>query len=288
MLSAIVDEAHQVHLTVTGHKALETSIQSVVAMGQDGIEHAMYLLAAPGEEYERYAADIVGRRGTPLAADSAEQFGRLLHLSTDKEADLAFQSMAAKHFWVTPTIAVMIRVYQEISTKDFSSDDRKRYVFPAIWDSWDTKLGRRTPVQGHTLEVWGEMIRRSQKATVAAHKAGVPMLVGTDCGVNNNYMFPGWSMHEEMEALVKAGLTPAEVLRMATIEPALWRGEASTEGTIEKGKKADLVLLRSNPLEIIRHTREIDAVFTAGKYYSRSDLDAMLRHAAEHAAAQKH
>ena len=94
-------------------------------------------------------------------------------------------------------------------------------------------------------------------------------------------------MHEELESLVKAELTPADALRMATIDAARWRGEAATEGSVEKGKTADLVLLRSNPLETIRHTREIESVFAGGKYYSRSDLDAMLRQAEDRASTAR-
>ena len=94
-------------------------------------------------------------------------------------------------------------------------------------------------------------------------------------------------MHEELENLVKAELTPVDALRMATINAARWRGVDATEGTIEKGKTADLVLLRSNPLEAIRHTREIESVFAGGRYYSRSDLDAMLRQAEDRASAAR-
>jgi imidazolonepropionase-like amidohydrolase len=64
---------------------------------------------------------------------------------------------------------------------------------------------------------------------------------------------------------------------MGTIDAARWRGEDATEGSVEPGKIADLVILRSNPLEAIRHIQEIDAVFKNGKQYSRVDLDEMLQ-----------
>jgi imidazolonepropionase-like amidohydrolase len=281
VLTAVVDEAHKNNLKVIGHKASNLPIQALLDIGQDGIEHAQYLLVAKRDEYEQYAREMVARRETPLHMDSAEVIARLLHMEDAKEEERVYQAMAAKQVWVTPTLAVEFRLRQELGERDFEQDDRKRFVFPAVWESWDPKLGRRKPVEGRNRELWTEANKRSEHAVVAAHKAGVPMVAGTDCGVDNNYMFPGWSLHEELESLVKAGLTPAEALRMATIDAARWRGEADTEGSVEKGKTADLVLLRSNPLEAIRHTREIEAVFAGGKYYSRADLDAMLRHAEE-------
>ena len=96
-----------------------------------------------------------------------------------------------------------------------------------------------------------------------------------------------WFYRKAKSELVKAGLTPAEALRMATVNAARWRGESDTQGTVERGKVADLLILRSNPLEAIRHTQEIDAVFKGGKRYSRSDLDEMLHQVEEKAATRR-
>jgi imidazolonepropionase-like amidohydrolase len=287
VLRAVVEEAHKDGLKVVGHMAYNLPIQTVVDIGQDGIEHAQYLIAAKREDYEQLSREAAARKGTPLAMVSGERPARLLYLEDAKEEERVYQAMAQKQVWVTPTLTVSIRVSQELGVRDFDGDDRKRFVFPAIWESWDPKLGRRKPAASEARESIAEQQKRYQKAMIAAHKAGVPMLAGTDCGVNNNYVIPGWSMHEELENLVKAGLTPVDALRMATINAARWRGAEATEGTVEKGKTADLVLLRSNPLEAIRHTREVESVFAGGKYYSRGDLDGMLRQVEERASAAR-
>ena len=287
VLRAVVEEAHTNGLKVIGHLARNIPIQTALDIGQDGIEHAYSLIAAKGDAYEQLSREAAARRGTPLAMDLEERSARLLYLEDAKEEGRVYQAMAEKQVWVTPTLTVSIRVGQELGDRDFESDDRRRFLFPAIWESWDPKLGRRKPVRADGREITAELLKRSQKAMVAAHKAGVPMLAGTDCGVNNNYVIPGWSLHEELENLVKVGLTPVDALRMATINAARWRGADATEGTVEKAKVADLVLLRSNPLEAIRHTREIESVFVGGKYYSRSDLDAMLRQAEERASVAR-
>jgi imidazolonepropionase-like amidohydrolase len=108
-------------------------------------------------------------------------------------------------------------------------------------------------------------------------RAGVPLLAGTDTG--NPYCFPGFSLHDELVLLVKAGLTPTESLRAATLNPAKFFGLDQKLGTIEQGKLADLVLLEANPLEDIRNTQRIDAVIMNGRFYDRKALDKMLAQA---------
>jgi len=105
-------------------------------------------------------------------------------------------------------------------------------------------------------------------------KAGVPILAGTDTAAGVR-VYPGFSLHEELELLVQAGLAPMEALQAATINAGKYLDLADT-GTIEKGKRADLVLLDANPLADIKNTRKIQSVVLAGRYFSRADLDHLL------------
>jgi imidazolonepropionase-like amidohydrolase len=279
VLHAVIDEAHKLHLRVTGHKPRSMSIQEFIETGADGMEHAEYLPAAEREEYDRFAQERAHRRDTPWAMDAVETRARLLAMEDSKQSEAVYRRMAEKQFWVTPTLTVYEHEIEQAS-RDYEQDARKRYIFPSIWASWDAKSGARTTLQGRALELLKLSFKRWQDDTLAAHKAGVPMLLGTDSGTDNFHTIPGWSIHEELEALVKAGLSPVEALRMGTIDAARWRGQDATEGSVEAGKVADLVILRSNPLEAIHHTQEIDAVLKNGKLFSRVDLDEML-HAVE-------
>lgn len=101
-------------------------------------------------------------------------------------------------------------------------------------------------------------------------RAGVAILAGSDGGN------PGESLHQELELLVAAGLTPAQALRSATLEPARYLGAGGSLGTVEVGKAADLVILDADPLADIRNTRKIAGVVLAGKYLSRTTLNAPL------------
>jgi imidazolonepropionase-like amidohydrolase len=280
---ATVEEAHRQHLKVAGHKPTNMSIQELIETGMDEIQHAQYLPAAPRDQFDALRREQSSRAGKPWAMDGNEAAARLLALQDEKESAQVYRLMAERQFWVTPTAAIEMHVLEH-GVRDYESDYRKRYFFPAIWDTWDPKKSLRRPLETRALELRQAATKSWDQAALAAFKAGVPMVLGTDCGANNDHVMPGWAVHEEMEALVRIGLKPADVLQMATVNAAKWRGDAD-EGTVEPGKVADLVVIRSNPLTDIRHTQEIESVFQHGRYYSRSALDGMLKAAEERVTA---
>lgn len=110
--------------------------------------------------------------------------------------------------------------------------------------------------------------------TGALHRAGVPVLVGTDSSVEG--IVPGFSEHRELQLLVEAGLTPFEALAAATRDAALIAKRMNTDsnwGTIEVGNRADLVLLSKNPLDDISNSIHILGVMARGSWLTRDDLD---------------
>ena len=107
------------------------------------------------------------------------------------------------------------------------------------------------------------------------YEAGVPIGAGTDTPIG--FAAPGYSLHSELEMLVRAGLPPMEALRAATVRPAEFFGLEGEMGTIEPGRLADLVLLSGNPLDDITLTRSVEAVVTKGQFLNREALDALAR-----------
>ena len=107
------------------------------------------------------------------------------------------------------------------------------------------------------------------------HESGVPIGAGTDTPIG--FAAPGYSLHSELEMLVRAGLSPMEALRAATVRPAEFFGLEGEMGTIEPGRLADLVLLSGNPLDDITLTRSVQAVVTKGQLLNRAALDALVR-----------
>ena len=152
-----------------------------------------------------------------------------------------------------------------------------------IRTQWDPATDFRFQARTEDDFVLARMVYQKQVELVGMmHRAGVAVLAGTD--VLNPYCFPGFSLHDELELLVQAGLTPLEALQAATRNPARFLGKETAWGTVEQGKMADVVLLDANPLEDIRHTRAIRAVVLNGRLLDRLALDALLAQA--EAAAQ--
>ena len=107
------------------------------------------------------------------------------------------------------------------------------------------------------------------------HAAGVPFLAGTDTAAGVDVL-PGFSLHQELERFVAAGFTPLEALQTATLNPARFFGRLDDFGAVEKGRKADLLLLGKNPLDDIRNTRHIEGVVANGRYYGPPALQRLL------------
>ncbi len=106
------------------------------------------------------------------------------------------------------------------------------------------------------------------------HARGVPIGAGTDTPIFISV--PGYSLHSELELLVRAGLSPLEAIRSATVRPAEFFSLADEMGTVDVGKKADLVLLDANPLENIANTKRIAAVVSKGRIFTRNELSELV------------
>jgi imidazolonepropionase-like amidohydrolase len=105
------------------------------------------------------------------------------------------------------------------------------------------------------------------------HDGGVNLVPGTDS--NTEYAIAGVALHEEMELLIAAGLSPYEVLRTATVNSARLLGSLDRLGTIEVGKDANLILVEANPLDGLATLRAPTGVMVNGRYAEEGDLEAM-------------
>ncbi len=184
--------------------------------------------------------------------------------------------------WQVPTL-VWTETNSRIDDADLQSDPRLKYVPASVRGQWDpAKLREKTSPE--ELAALKAEAARDLELVKAMHGAGVRFMAGSDGP--DPYVFPGFSLHDELEWLVKSGFTPLQALQSATFNPALFMSKMDKYGVVELQRVADLVLLDANPLDDIRNTRKIFGVVVGGKYYSRRDLDTMLQQV-EKLAAQE-
>ena len=260
---AIADEARKQGISFVGHVPDSVRASEASNAGQKSFEHLIGIFEGSSPLEDQF-----------LKGPKTE--GQFLSTYDPARAAALFALLANNHTWQCPTL-VWERGGNLIDQADFIHDTRAKYV-PAYWKDVTWKRFTEEIIHDFNsddLATRKRFVEKELEVVNAMHRAGIPFLAGTDTppGV---YLFPGFSLHEELQRFVAAGFTPLEALQTATLNPAKFLGMDDRLGTIEKGKLADLVLLDANPLDDIRNTQKIAAVIVNGRYLSRHDLDKML------------
>lgn len=250
-LEAVTAEAHKLGMTVTGHIPEGMTGFDGVNAGMDQINHINYVV-------RMMAPNIPGGRG----ANPEEVLNSLRNFSPDsEESRKAIQFLKSHGTVVDPTLTVY-EMFLRTGRKPLASFE------PGVAK---VALGLATQLRNVGTGAAGADLGEARfaaflKAVAALHRAGIPIVVGTDQTV------PGHSVHREMELYVEAGFTPMEALQAATMVPAKAMKVDTEVGTIEPGKRADLVILGANPLENIRNIRRTERVVQGGVIYDCAAL----------------
>ena len=260
---AIAEEAHKEQIAFLGHVPDSVRASEMSNAGQKSFEHLIGIFEGSSPLENEF---LKGNKSATrfLASFDPARFAKLAAL------------LAKNHTWQCPTL-VWERGGNLLDQTDFASDTRIKYV-PASWNdvTWKRFVGEiKESYATDNLETRKLFLEKELEIVQQLHRAGVPFLAGTDTppGV---YIFPGFSLHEELQRFAAAGFSPLEALQTATLNPARFFGIEADYGAVETGKAADLVLLTANPLEDISNTQKIAAVIRNGSYYSRADLDQLL------------
>jgi imidazolonepropionase-like amidohydrolase len=207
----------------------------------------------------------------------AEEFAWRSANKSDSDIAVIAGLMAKTGAALTPTLVLNKRIHEQTKLPsvlaEFDGVDMLHPVELMMWFEQNPYISRSSPQRIAQL---ASVVDFNARLTLALSKAGIPILAGTDAAFIPG-LAPGLSLHEELAALVEAGLTPYEALAASTVTPATWLGVIKDRGTIEAGKRANLVLLDANPLDAIENTLAIKGVFLNGRHYDRPALDAMLQ-----------
>ncbi|MEX0273535.1 MAG: amidohydrolase family protein, partial [Flavobacteriaceae bacterium] len=243
---AVIDEAEKQNMKVVGHIP-------VAFEGKPAKDFFIpyFGLIAHAEELSKQTDDH--------SYEKAQEFAQLA-----KENDT----------WLIPNLTNMESIIKQAkSLKNIESLASFKYVHPLMQSKWLT-ANNFEGASATLLEYFQKQADFHKLIVKAFKEAGVPMVTGTDAGISG--VVWGFSLHDELTLLVKAGLTHEEALASATRLGAEWLEIEDKIGTIESGKFADLVLLDKNPLEDINNTRSISGVFVNGKWLDKNKIDTLL------------
>jgi len=195
--------------------------------------------------------------------------------SDQKKRECVIKTFSKKGTWHTPTLMAIVsmadlgidsnadRLHSDkYMPKDFLQKLLDTFGVPEVVDIEEKR------------HQWGPWF---METVGLMHKAGIPLMAGTDYPPYVELCAPGLALHFELTAFVKAGLSPLSALQTATLNPAKYFDIEHDFGSIAEGRYADLLLLEADPLEDINNTRKIAAVISRGKYLDRQNLDQMLQ-----------
>lgn len=259
---ALADAANARRLPFAGHVPESVDLLLAIQEGQRSIEHVrdalLMCFTDDSLELERFFQDDDW-------GDADRKWGR----EANAACPLILRALRDRPAWVTPTLVVE-KSKVAVEDPEFVQDPR-RQALPAsvqagLLEHVRSKLTQSEKERRSKLLWW-----RTQQALVGRlGRADVQLMVGTDAACEGG--LPGHSLHEEIQELVVAGVSPQQALRAATLEPARFLGR-NDEGGIASGMLANLVVLGANPLEDIRNTQNIDAVILRGRVLDRTALD---------------
>jgi imidazolonepropionase-like amidohydrolase len=259
----LVATARRVGIPFAGHVPTEV-----------GVAHAIESKYATIEHLDGYIEAMV-RDGAPVGADQSAFFGLNLGEYLDESKMPALVAATKKAgVWNAPTQVLLENLVLVESSAELTERPEMKYVMPEMLAQWAQVKDNMLAETGSTAESARRTIEVRRRLIKALHDAGAGLLLGSDAP--QVYNVPGFSTHRELESLVAAGLTPYQALETGTRNVARYFGTTRETGTVERGKRADLVLLEADPLVDIRNTTKRAGVMLRGRWLPQAEIEGRL------------
>ena len=250
-LKVLIDQAHKHNLTVTGHLGSGyrngVNPRDAITMGIDRIEHFLGGDAMPGTTSAYNSLQNI-KHGT-------EEYKKIVKHFIDNGTTFDATLTAYGYLGIKPGVREEYGYWI----------DESKFFTPYV----QKIVAKRKPMKG--MGIYQRIYDAKLKTISEFHKAGGTISLGTDHVSNGNHL-PGFGVHREMDALVRAGIPTADVIKIATINGAKAFKIEKDHGSIEVGKVADLVIIEGDPIDDIRNTRNVRKVVRAGKLHDAKEL----------------
>ncbi|HET8623557.1 MAG TPA: amidohydrolase family protein [Gemmatimonadales bacterium] len=249
-----------------------------------------------GIPYSGHVPPEVGLRHAIASKQSVEHLDGYVETSRGDDAAIADLARATREarIWVTPTMDVWKTILGTRNTDELRRRPELRYVRPAVTDQWTKQTAQFARGGGSfwqtALEQVGmraspaQIVALRDRILLALHRAGAGMVLGADSP--QVFSVPGFSLAREMRAMVEAGVPTYAVLEAATRNPAAFFGQEAEFGTVDVGKRADLILVDGNPLEDIRNVHRQAGVMVRGRWLPKAEIDRRLDEIAARAGSR--
>jgi imidazolonepropionase-like amidohydrolase len=269
-----------------GHIPFQVGLEGVLSQGMDEIAH-IEELTWEFVDFDK-SKELNGREWMPYVIKTAyQQFKPYLDLNMD-ELDERYGNSASSvarrvHSANVPVCTTIylddVIVEKLFEPEQFLSKPENRYL-PRKYLAAFRQRREKHQMQFRGGEDFAPFKRRVDRILLKYLKeAGVIIVLGTDAGTGWMGLVPGFSIHEELRILTENGFTPYEAIKTGTVNAALVVKKMNGKGdfgTIEIDKRADLILVKNNPLEDIANIKKILGVMTAGRWYSKATLKDMI------------
>ena len=251
-------------LIASGHMPFSVTLNQALDAGMNGVEHLYYILKGSSKDEleitKQFQSGTLGFwQAMPL----------LINSYNDTTANRLFNKMKKQEVFVIPTLHIgnTLSYLDEI---DHSSDEYLNLLSTRFKSTYERRIKSALNSTPETRANRKNLDTFFRKLTLKLHESGVQLMAGSDAGAYNAYVYPGPSLHKELESLVAVGLSPLEALKTSVINGPKWLGVEEDYGAIGIGKKADILLLKKNPLINIKNTTSIQAIIKNGRYVKKN------------------
>jgi hypothetical protein len=248
----------------SGHMPFSVTLNQALDAGINGVEHLYYILKGSSKDEleitKQFQQGALGFwQAMPLLIDSYD----------NATAQSLFSKLKQQEVFVIPTLHVG-NTLSYLNEIDHSNDEYLNLLSPSFKKTYKQRIKSALNSSPETRANRKNMNTLFGILTLRLYESGVKLMAGSDAGAYNSYVYPGPSLHKELESLVAVGLSPLEALKTSVINGPKWMGVEENYGAIANGKKADILLLKKNPLINITNTTSIQAVIKNGRYLKKN------------------
>lgn len=215
----IAEEAKKQNITFQGHIPDEVTILEAAKAGQKSQEHLINFILESSDSLDRIR-EVSKLTATSGVRNSTTKLQMMIRTFIEKRLATLTNELAKYNTWICPTLTVN-RSLGRLKDTTFTNDSRLHYVMPSLKTMWNPANDFRFKnLSDEYFELNRKFFELQLKVVKQLQQSGVKLLAGTD--FPNPYCFPGFSLHDELQLMVQAGLTPIQALQTATINPALF------------------------------------------------------------------